>query len=1422
MKHTMRRVYTTLLATAATLVAAGVQAQTPYGLWNFDADLSATIGDSLDYSTSTVQTGSKFGTTTSFGIADINGTAAKVMKFPANTDQTGYIFNTPPTSNGGDGAGSMLNDFTIVFDLYYPTSSDSTKRLLIQTDDGIATGNNVEISIQSNNGIGSTLATAQGSLTAGTWNRVALVFNSESGYLIKYINGQEVGQESIGDYDGSFALPPSGSVIIFGTAGSSASPGYVNSLAFWDSALDAGHIIALGSAVASGIPQTMPSVPSFINSRYPGVGATDIPPLPTFTVDLQPGDTTISSDSISLLLDGVAMSANVESANGGYSITAVPSSLLNSLSTHTLSLVYSDNSVGKQTNNWSFVVQSFQNVTLPDPIYLETFDEVAEGGLPDGWSVTNNTTVVDSGNDLSDPNSDAYLSFLVLSSDTIASVFSSKRFEMPIIYLNGVLVDELINNNVLWMDSDVRSGTQVGVAFSKDYDLTGKNNIFVSWKSIYEQNQDNIACVEYSIDQGTTWLPVIYYLDSTGDSSGADLVYTNDVLDVGATFGTARSDQPYSLAYSNFIGAVVSTNLIPYVVGCANDDTLDGKRIEVVRLPKADNQSKVRFRFCYAGSGSWYFGIDDFGLYSINTPSITTQPVGQTVNAGASVTLGVVATSSTPMEYQWQLNSKNIADATNSTLTISSAAATDAGDYTVVVSNSGGSTVSQVATLTVLTVPVITLSPSSQLVSAKATVILSGQAQGGLPLSYLWLFNGKVISGATSTNLVFASIQSSNAGNYTFVASNSYGIATSAVATVTISTVGITNKLVAHYTFDDNYDDSTGNGANGSAVGTPTFESGVIGKAVHLISANDLSTNNYVTLGYPDVLKFGTNNFSVAFWTKLYYVADDKPFVCNKDWGSGGNSGWVIATEPDGMKWNMNDSDKSGRKDSSHVGSKLEDQNWHQVTVTFERAGNGKIYIDGVLTDTTSIAPSTGVIGSLDTDDLGYSINFCQDGRGDYTDGGSAAADMLLDDVGFWSRILTPQEISSIYVQGLAGKDLTAASGEPVDLPPTITTSPVSQAASVGDTVSFKVVSSGTGTMVYSWFKDGAVLSSATTSNLSFTAKLTDAGAYYAVVANSGGSVTSSVARLVVFSGGITNDLVLHLKFDGDYKDSSGRGNNASAVGSPSFVAGKVGQAFQFSSAIDGSSFNYATLGAPADLQFGTNDFSVSFWINYTTSTDDPSFISDKDWNSSSNPGWGVFAQNSGSFKVNATGPNGSSDKFNTAYSTIVRDGTWHLITVSYWRGQSVLTYVDGTLISSLAFATAGTLDTSLNVNIGQDGTGTYTDGNAASITAQIDDLGIWRRVLTVNEIQTIYTAGQAGKDLTQQSGGEVTTLELSYTRLSTGSIQLTWTADSSVKLQQSPTIGSGATWTDVSGTLGAGSVTIQATNAAAFYRLAK
>ena len=78
-------------------------------------------------------------------------------------------------------------------------------------------------------------------------------------------------------------------------------------------------------------------------------------------------------------------------------------------------------------------------------------------------------------------------------------------------------------------------------------------------------------------------------------------------------------------------------------------------------------------------------------------PVITTQPVSQSVAAGGSATLSVVATGTTPLLYQWHKDGTAIAGATRDSYALSSFAAAAAGSYSVVVSNSAGSVTSSPA-----------------------------------------------------------------------------------------------------------------------------------------------------------------------------------------------------------------------------------------------------------------------------------------------------------------------------------------------------------------------------------------------------------------------------------------------------------------------------------------------------------------------------------------------------------------------------------------------------------------------------------------------------------------------------------------------------------------------------------------------------
>jgi hypothetical protein len=86
---------------------------------------------------------------------------------------------------------------------------------------------------------------------------------------------------------------------------------------------------------------------------------------------------------------------------------------------------------------------------------------------------------------------------------------------------------------------------------------------------------------------------------------------------------------------------------------------------------------------------------------AVDRPTITTQPVTQTATAGTSTTLTAAVTSTAPATYQWLKNGAPLTGATSATLTLASPTAADAGTYSVVVTNSGGSVTSTAATLTV-------------------------------------------------------------------------------------------------------------------------------------------------------------------------------------------------------------------------------------------------------------------------------------------------------------------------------------------------------------------------------------------------------------------------------------------------------------------------------------------------------------------------------------------------------------------------------------------------------------------------------------------------------------------------------------------------------------------------------------------------
>lgn len=173
-----------------------------------------------------------------------------------------------------------------------------------------------------------------------------------------------------------------------------------------------------------------------------------------------------------------------------------------------------------------------------------------------------------------------------------------------------------------------------------------------------------------------------------------------------------------------------------------------------------------------------------------DAPSITTQPVSQTVSAGANVSFSVSAEGTAPLSYQWQKNNSPIPGATSATLNLTNVQGTDSGSYRVTVSNAAGSATSTTAILNVETEPVapaITSQPASQTVVTGSSAGFGVIATGSAPLSYQWYKDGSPLAGATGSTLNLSNVQATDAGGYSIVVSNVAGAATSNTATLSVT-----------------------------------------------------------------------------------------------------------------------------------------------------------------------------------------------------------------------------------------------------------------------------------------------------------------------------------------------------------------------------------------------------------------------------------------------------------------------------------------------------------------------------------------------------------------------------------------------------------------------------------------------------------
>lgn len=220
-----------------------------------------------------------------------------------------------------------------------------------------------------------------------------------------------------------------------------------------------------------------------------------------------------------------------------------------------------------------------------------------------------------------------------------------------------------------------------------------------------------------------------------------------------------------------------------------------------VKGPARDaNQLRDPFVFEEDGRTYLYYSIaGESGIamaeltYEIipDAPAITTQPLSQTVVAGTTAILTVVASGSPAPTYQWQKDGVDILGATLATLTLTNVSTAQAGSYTVVATNSAGTATSNAAMLTVNAPvpPAITTQPASQTIDSGTPASFAVVATGVPAPTFQWQKDGAPISGATDASFALPNVQGTDAGSYTVVATNFAGSVTSNPALLTVNVV---------------------------------------------------------------------------------------------------------------------------------------------------------------------------------------------------------------------------------------------------------------------------------------------------------------------------------------------------------------------------------------------------------------------------------------------------------------------------------------------------------------------------------------------------------------------------------------------------------------------------------------------------------
>lgn len=228
---------------------------------------------------------------------------------------------------------------------------------------------------------------------------------------------------------------------------------------------------------------------------------------------------------------------------------------------------------------------------------------------------------------------------------------------------------------------------------------------------------------------------------------------------------------------------------------------------------------------------------------------------------------------------------------------------------------------------------------------------------------------------------------------------------------------------------------------------------------------------------------------------------------------------------------------------------------------------------------------------------------------------------------------------------------------------------------------------------------------------------------------------------------------------------------------------------FSFTTAKDYSTFgsgysiNFQGTGANEHVNLGdslsgtiaTTNFTLETWIRFNNPSSDPSFIGNKDWASGANTGILWCWNGNGNLRFNFRPATGTRRDYDI---NVPDPGEWNHIAMVVDRKGNLTAYLNGVQAGTpinIAADSNKTLDGTLPIRIGQDGTGVY----GPKFKGGMDELRIWSKALTAAEIRANICRKVNGTDtnliayyrMDETSGNVLTNLATRYGAVFNGTL---------------------------------------------------